>query len=90
MRTDRIRQLSLPLLAYALAGMSTALAQSPAAAGSPAQASMPAQAGSPAAVASSPVVPRPHVVDYSYRVKWGHLDEFLALFRKTHSPILRR
>jgi hypothetical protein len=26
---------------------------------------------------------------YFYRVKWGHQDEFVALFRKNHYPVLR-
>ncbi len=28
-------------------------------------------------------------VDYFYRVRWGHLDEFLELFERNHWPILR-
>ena len=30
------------------------------------------------------------VVEYYYKVKWGYLDEFMALYRKNHLPILRR
>jgi len=26
---------------------------------------------------------------YFYRVKWGHQDEFVALFRKNHYPVLK-
>jgi hypothetical protein len=26
---------------------------------------------------------------YFYKVRWGHQDEFLALFRKNHYPVLR-
>jgi hypothetical protein len=26
---------------------------------------------------------------YFYRVKWGHQDEFVSLFRKNHYPVLR-
>ena len=29
-------------------------------------------------------------VEYYYRVKWGHFDEFLALYKKNHYPILKR
>ncbi len=31
----------------------------------------------------------PFVVEYSYKVKWGHAEEFLALFRKNHYPVLK-
>jgi hypothetical protein len=27
-------------------------------------------------------------VEYYYKVKWGHFDEFLALYKKNHYPIL--
>ncbi len=30
----------------------------------------------------------PVIVEYYYKVKWGHQDEFLELFRKNHYPIL--
>lgn len=33
--------------------------------------------------------PRPVRVDYFYRVRWGHLDEWLDLFRRNHWPLLR-
>lgn len=42
------------------------------------------------AQSSTPPVQVPYVVEYYYKVKWGHQDEFLALFRKNHLPILRR
>ena len=32
----------------------------------------------------------PFVVEYYYRVRWGHQEEFLALFRKNHLPILEK
>ncbi len=32
----------------------------------------------------------PFVVEYYYKVKWGHADEFLALFKKNHHPVLQR
>ncbi len=32
---------------------------------------------------------RPVTVAYYYRVRWGHLDEWLELFRRNHWPILR-
>ena len=27
-------------------------------------------------------------VDYYYKIKWGHFDEFLQLYKKNHYPIL--
>ncbi len=33
---------------------------------------------------------KPFVVEYYYKVKWGHADEFLALFKKNHYPILKK
>ncbi len=32
----------------------------------------------------------PWVVEYYYKVRWGHQAEFLALFRKNHLPILMK
>jgi hypothetical protein len=29
------------------------------------------------------------IVEYYYKVKWGHQDEFLSLFRKNHYPLLK-
>ena len=33
---------------------------------------------------------RPFAVEYYYKTKWGHADEFLALFKKNHYPILKK
>ena len=54
----------------------------------------------PLAVAISMIVPptsvraqRPDerfVVEYYYKVRWGYQDEFLALFRKNHLPLLEK
>jgi len=30
------------------------------------------------------------VVEYYYKVKWGHQEEFLTLFRKNHLPLLQK
>ncbi len=30
------------------------------------------------------------VVEYYYKVRWGHQQEFLDLFRKNHFPVLAR
>ncbi|MFI5179870.1 MAG: hypothetical protein ACHQPI_00570 [Thermoanaerobaculia bacterium] len=57
-----------------------------------AMAGIPARAG-----AQAPRTPRhpttsaetPFAVEYYYKVKWGHADEFARLFQKNHLPILR-
>ncbi len=51
-------------------------------------------------VAMSPIVSRaqsapaatdkPFVVEYYYKAKWGHADEFLKLFKKNHYPVLKK
>lgn len=41
-----------------------------------------AQAGDPGA--------QPYVIEYYYKAKWGHADEFLALFKKNHYPVLKK
>jgi hypothetical protein len=49
-----------------------------------------------AAAAILPIAParaqeaasRPYVVEYYYKAKWGHQQEFLDLFKKNHLPIL--
>ena len=33
--------------------------------------------------------PKPLVVEYYYKVKWGHQQEFLDLFKKNHYPLLK-
>lgn len=33
---------------------------------------------------------KPFVIEYYYKVKWGHADEFIALFRKNHYPVLKK
>ena len=32
---------------------------------------------------------KPYVMEYYYKVQWGHQQEFLQLFLKNHFPILR-
>jgi hypothetical protein len=34
--------------------------------------------------------PKPFVVEYYYKVKWGHQQEFLDLFKKNHYPLLKK
>jgi hypothetical protein len=33
---------------------------------------------------------RPFVVEYYYKTKWGHAEEFIALFKKNHYPVLKK
>ena len=33
---------------------------------------------------------RPFVVEYYYKAKWWHADEFLKLFKKNHYPVLKK
>jgi hypothetical protein len=39
---------------------------------------------------SSPEPGKPFVVEYYYKAKWGHADEFLQLFKKNHYPLLKK
>lgn len=36
-----------------------------------------------------PAPPEPYVVEYYYKARWGHQDEFIELFRKNHFPVLQ-
>ena len=42
------------------------------------------------AQAASAASDKPFVVEYYYKAKWGHADEFLKLFKKNHYPVLKR
>src|SRR5579871_5423830 len=42
------------------------------------------------AAAQSASSDRPFVVEYYYKAKWGHADEFLKLFKKNHYPVLKK
>ncbi len=33
---------------------------------------------------------KPFVIEYYYKAKWGHADEFLTLFKKNHLPLLKK
>jgi hypothetical protein len=33
---------------------------------------------------------QPFTVEYYYKAKWGHADEFLRLFKKNHYPLLKK
>jgi len=37
-----------------------------------------------------PAPGQPFVVEYYYKAKWGHADEFLRLFKKNHYPLLKK
>ena len=39
---------------------------------------------------SAPAADKPFVVEYYYKTKWGHADEFIALFKKNHYPVLKK
>jgi hypothetical protein len=43
-----------------------------------------------AAHAQSTPSDHPFVVEYYYKTKWGHADEFLKLFEKNHYPLLKK
>jgi len=32
----------------------------------------------------------PYAVEFYYKVKWGHSEEFLTLFKKNHYPLLKK
>ena len=33
---------------------------------------------------------QPYAVEYYYKAKWGHAEEFLTLFKKNHYPVLKK
>ncbi|HET7293812.1 MAG TPA: hypothetical protein VFM88_15410 [Vicinamibacteria bacterium] len=46
-------------------------------------------AASPA-LADEAAAGKPFVVEYYYKARWGHFDEFVKLFQKNHWPLLKR
>jgi len=42
------------------------------------------------AVAAQGAKDAPFVVEYYYKAKWGHADEFITLFKKNHYPVLKK
>ena len=40
--------------------------------------------------AAQDVKEHPFVVEYYYKTKWGHAEEFIALFKKNHYPLLKK
>jgi hypothetical protein len=53
--------------------------------GLPATVALAGQTASPAEESETP-----YVVEYYYKAKWGHAEEFLTLFKKNHYPVLMR
>jgi hypothetical protein len=47
-------------------------------------------AGAVLAFAQAAPKPKPYVVEYYYKAKWGHAQEFLDLFKKNHYPLLKK
>ena len=41
-------------------------------------------------IAASLTTGQPFVVEYYYKAKWGHAEEFLKLFKKNHYPLLKK
>jgi hypothetical protein len=39
---------------------------------------------------NAPAAEKPFVVEYDYKTKWGHAEEFLALFKRNHYPLLQK
>jgi hypothetical protein len=37
-----------------------------------------------------PQADKPFVIEYYYKTKWGHADEFITLFKKNHYPVLKK
>jgi hypothetical protein len=40
--------------------------------------------------AQNKVLDEPFAADYYYKAKWGYADEFIALFKKNHYPVLKK
>lgn len=51
---------------------------------------VPAMAASQDNTSAATSESKPFVVEYYYKVKWGHADEFITLFRKNHYPLLKK
>jgi hypothetical protein len=39
---------------------------------------------------TAPSSDKPFVVEYYYKTRWGHADEFITLFKKNHYPLLKK
>ena len=45
---------------------------------------------SQAAASPASSADKPFIVEYYYKVKWGHAEEFITLFKKNHYPVLKK
>jgi len=36
----------------------------------------------------SDLLNQPYAIEYYYKARWGHAEEFIALFKKNHLPVL--
>src|ERR1700724_2422241 len=70
-----VRRLAIPLLA-AVAALAF-----------PVSSALQAQAG---ASRQQNANDKPYVIEYYYKAKWGHAEEFIALFKKNHYPVLKK
>lgn len=70
------------LVPFLLVGLSLAVAFSPSRFG--------AARAKPSAAAGQSGADKPFVAEYYYKAKWGHADEFIALFKKNHYPLLKK
>jgi hypothetical protein len=46
--------------------------------------------GAPQSGMSADGKEQPFVIEYYYKTQWGHAEEFLALFKKNHYPVLKK
>jgi len=49
-----------------------------------------AAAGARQSATAAEAKEQPYAIEYYYKAKWGHADEFLALFKKNHYPVLKK
>ena len=47
-------------------------------------------AAHPGGTPSAGAAGQPFVIEYYYKAKWGHAEEFITLFKKNHLPLLRK
>ena len=56
-----------------------------------ATAAFPISSAMQAQTGSSPnAADKPFAIEYYYKAKWGHAEEFIALFKKNHYPVLKK
>jgi hypothetical protein len=48
------------------------------------------EAGTQQSAMAAETKEQPYVIEYYYKAKWGHAEEFLALFKKNHYPVLKK